>query len=44
VIYQRTKFGLSGAAIAKKIEKEFDLILHKRAVERILGYYGILDR
>lgn len=44
VIYQRAKFGLSGAAIAKKIDKEFDLNLHKRTVERILGYYGILNR
>ncbi len=44
VIYQRAKFGLSGAAIAKGIFKEFKLKLHKRTVERILGYYGILDR
>jgi len=44
VIYQRAKFGLSGAAIAKEIFREFNLKLHKRTVERILGYYGILDR
>lgn len=44
VIYQRAKLGLSGAAIAKDIFKEFNLKLHKRTVERILGYYGILDR
>jgi len=44
VIYQRAKLGLSGAAIAKDIFREFDLKLHKRTVERILGYYGILDR
>ena len=44
VIYQRAKFGLSGAAIAKDIFREFSLKLHKRTVERILGYYGILDR
>ena len=43
-IYQRAKFGLSGAAIAKDIFREFSLKLHKRTVERILGYYGILDR
>ena len=42
--YQRAKFGLSGAAIAKDIFREFSLKLHKRTVERILGYYGILDR
>ncbi len=44
VIYQRAKFSLSGAAIAKDIFREFNLKLHKRTVERILGYYGILDR
>ena len=44
VIYQRATLGLSGAAIAKDIFREFDLKLHKRTVERILGYYGILDR
>ena len=44
VIYQRAKFGLSGAAIAKDIFREFNLKLHKRTVERILGYYGILDQ
>ena len=44
VIYQRAKLGLSGAAIAKDIFREFDLKQHKRTVERILGYYGILDR
>jgi len=44
VIYQRAKFGLSGAAIAKDIFREFNLKLHKRTVERILGYYGVLDR
>ena len=44
VIYQRAKFGLSGATIAKDILREFNLKLHKRTVERILGYYGILDR
>lgn len=42
VIYQRAKFGLSGAAIAEKALQEFNLKLHKRTVERILGYYGIL--
>lgn len=42
VIYQRAKFGLSGAAIAEKVLQEFKLKLHKRTVERILGYYGIL--
>ena len=44
VIYQRATLGLSGAAIAKDIFREFNLKLHKRTVERILGYYGILDR
>lgn len=44
VIYQRAKFGLSGAAIAKDIFREFNLKLHKRTVERILSYYCILDR
>ena len=44
VIYQRAKFGLCEAAIAKDIFREFNLKLHKRTVERILGYYGILDR
>ena len=44
VIYQRAKLGLSGAAIAKDIFREFNLKLHKRTVERILGYYGILNR
>lgn len=44
VIYQRARFSLSGAAIAKDIFREFNLKLHKRTVERILGYYGILDR
>ena len=44
VIYQRAKLGLSGEAIAKDIFREFNLKLHKRTVERILGYYGILDR
>lgn len=44
VIYQRAKLGLSGAAITKHILKEFNVKLHKRTVERILGYYGILDR
>ena len=44
VIHQRAKFGLSGAVIAKDIFREFNLKLHKRTVERILGYYGILDR
>ena len=43
VIYQRGKYDLSGAAIAKKILKEFHLKLHKRTVERILGYYGLLE-
>jgi transposase len=42
VIYQRAKFGLSGAAIAEKVLHRFNLKLHKRTVERILGYYGIL--
>jgi transposase len=44
VIYQRAKFGLSGAKIAEDIFKNFNLKLHKRTVERILGHYGILDR
>lgn len=44
VIYQRATLGLSGGAIAKDIFREFNLKLHKRTVERILGYYGILDR
>lgn len=44
VIYQRAKFGLSGAAITEKILQQFKLKLHKRTVERILGYYGILKR
>jgi len=43
VIYQRAKFDLSGAAIATKILKKFDLKLHKRTVERILGHYGLLE-
>lgn len=42
-IYQRAKFGLSGAAIAKKISEEFNLKLHKRTIERVLAFYGILD-
>lgn len=42
VIYQRATFGLSGAAIAEKVLHRFNLKLHKRTVERILGYYGIL--
>jgi len=42
VIYQRAKFGLSGAAITEKVLQEFKLKLHKRTVERILSYYGIL--
>ena len=44
VIYQRVKLGLSGAAIAEKVLQEFKLKLHKRTIERILGYYGILKR
>ena len=43
VIYQRAKFDLSGAAIAKKILEEFHLKLHRRTVERILGHYGLLE-
>ncbi len=43
-IYQRAKYGLSGAAIAKEVFEEFRIKLHKRTVERILGYYGILKR
>jgi len=43
VIYQRAKFDLSGAAITTKILKKFDLKLHKRTVERILGHYGLLE-
>jgi transposase len=43
VIYQRAKFDLSGAAIARKILQEFQLKLHKRTVERILGHYGLLE-
>jgi len=42
VIYQRAKLGLSGAAIAGKVLQVFKVKLHKRTVERILGYYGIL--
>lgn len=42
VICQRAKFDLSGAAIARKILNRFDLKLHKRTVERILGHYGLL--
>jgi transposase-like protein len=44
VIYQRAKFHLSGAAIADLILDEFEVKLHKRTVERILGHYGILNR
>ncbi len=44
VIYQRAKFDLSGAAIARKILNRFDLKLHKRTVERILGHYGLLEQ
>jgi transposase len=44
VIYQRAKFALSGAAIAEEVFREFNIKLHKRTVERILRYYGILDR
>jgi transposase len=43
IIYQRAKFGLSGAAITQSILKEFNLKLHKRTVERVLGYYGVFD-
>jgi len=43
VIYQRAKLGLSGAAIAEKVLQAFKVKLHKRTVERILGYYGILN-
>lgn len=43
VIYQRAKFSLSGAAITKLISEVFKLNLHKRTVERILAYYGVLD-
>ena len=43
IIYQRAKFGLSGAAITQNIVKEFNIKLHRRTVERVLGYYGILD-
>jgi transposase len=43
VIYQRAKFGLSGAAITSQVREVFNLSLHKRTVERILSYYGILD-
>jgi transposase len=43
VIYQRAKFGLSGAAISAQVCKVFNLTLHKRTVERILAYHGILD-
>lgn len=42
VIYQRAKFGLSGAAIAEKVLEAFRVKLHKRTVERILGSYGVL--
>ena len=44
VIYQRAKFGLSGAAIAEEVFRESNIKLHKRTIERILRYYGILDR
>ena len=43
VIYQRAKFALSGAAITAQVRKLFNLTLHKRTVERILFYYGVLD-
>jgi len=43
VIYQRAKFGLSGAAIAEQVFHRFKVKLHKRTVERILGYYGTLN-
>jgi len=43
VIYQRAKFGLSGAAITAQVEKVFNLSLHKRTVERILAFHGVLD-
>lgn len=43
IIYQRAKFSLSGATITQNILKEFNLKLHKRTVERVLGYYGILN-
>lgn len=43
VIYQRAKIGLSGAAIAGKVLQAFRVKLHKRTVERILGYYRILN-
>jgi len=44
VIYQKAKYGLSGAAIAEKVFEEFRTKLHKRTVERILAYYGILKQ
>lgn len=44
IIYQRAKFGLSGATITQDILREFNVQFHKRTVERILSYYGILDR
>lgn len=35
-IYQRAKFGLSGAKIAKLVESEFGVLVHKVTIERIL--------
>jgi len=44
VIYQRAKFNLSGAAITQRVFEQFDLKLHKRTIERILGSYGLRER
>jgi len=43
VMYQRAKIGLSGAAITAQEEKIFNLSLHKRTLETILAYHGVLE-
>jgi transposase len=43
VIYQRAKYGLSGAGITEQVREVFNIPFHKRTIERILGHYGILD-
>jgi hypothetical protein len=43
VIYQRARYGLSGAAITEQVRDVFNLTFHKRTIERILAHYGILD-
>jgi len=42
-MYQRAKIGLSGAAITAQEEKIFNLSLHKRTLETILAYHGVLE-